>query len=317
MVEIFTNDRVIKLCVRFALIGWILFSLVKSLCCDAFEINPKDKEALRPLFEDWVFKNHFGYVLNGDKAIAIAGYFKITPIGNLLYGYAKTKFNFQKSWSVFEKYSKLLDSENFIILKNKENKIADVEISIITIVNKRKFLETVKDHLTLFTVTLGDKISPEDLLKKVSKRETSLWEILHKDEELYGILLGYGVEGSRTFKRKMEIGPFIDPWYQLIRSFCLQVPKPEANFSSIKNEYTWLQNNFVPFNLDFPFSFITPPCFMTIKDSKEEQILKKKYKIAHKKLLKIYSNQDVVSTMIKQLTENKNHKDFIKEQCCL
>lgn len=293
--------------VRFALIGWILFSLVKSLCCDAFEINSEDKNTLKPLFKDWVFNNHFGYVLNGDKAVATTGYFKVVPVGNLLAGRTKPKFNFQKSWGVFEKYPNLSDSENFIILKNIDKIISD-EVVHITIINKKKFLETVKDHLDLFKVTLGNKISPENLLKQISERKTCLWESLHKDEELYGILLGYGVEASRTFKRKMEIGPFIDPWYQLTHSFRLQVPIPGADFSSIEDEYVWLQNNLIPFDLDFPFSFINPPNFMTVKGSKEEQMLIRKYKAAHKKLLKIYSNQDVVSTMIKQLVETTEQK---------
>jgi hypothetical protein len=272
------------------------------------EISQEDRLIIKPLLKDLVFKNHFGYVLLGEKPVSIASYFSQEPFANLLFIRKAHAFNCEHSWKILEKYAPKLNSGNFVFLKKKSNLYISknqsqntVDVYEIAIINKKLFLQTVKNHLDLFRKTLGDWVTPISLLAQISEAKVSLFEALGYDEGLLGILLGYGKTNALAFKRNMELACVIDPYFrEIVQPFTLHFIKPSPHFCSLEEEYAYFQEQLSFFDLRFPLSPFTPPAFRVLRGSEETLRLKYKYRIAHRRLVKMYYGKDFLEITLKQ-----------------
>lgn len=293
------------------LLGWGIFNhyLSKDLSLSLpIEISKEEKLALEPLLKDLVFQNDFGYALVDAKPVSIASYFSLEPFINLLLYKKHCKFNLRQSLQVLQKYQKKLSSNNFLLLINNSYfpKINNLELEnnprhLIELINKRLFIETVEAHLPLFKQVLGKNIIPSCLLDQLIQENKSLFEFLNYDEELYGILLGYGRENTRAFKRNMALIPLFEFYYKdWPAPVSLSPITPSSSFSSLEEEYAYLQKELTFFDLNFPLSPFSPPAFRAFQEKRETQLLKEKYRHAHRQLLKMYSEKDFLNVTLDQ-----------------
>ncbi len=289
----------------------VVFVIFYKLETDSLfnKLSKEDRLAIEPLLKDLVLNNHFGYVLAGEKPVAFTAYFQQMRFENVLFIKNFRSINVEQSWKALEKIRSKLNSENFLLTKKEYNffdfkgsnqECVDI-VNVITIINKKLFLCTVQEHLACFKKALGDWVTPEKLLLKVSESTISLFEVLDKNEGLFGILLGYGKNNAFAFKRYLELAHCVDPLFYEAAPFCsLQTIKPSLGFSCLEEEYAYFQEQLLLFDLQFPFSVFLPPAFRVLKDDEETSILKEKYRKAHRRLMKTYQGKDFLEVTLKQ-----------------
>lgn len=270
-------------------------------------ISEENKRVMTLFFRDLIAKNEFGYVLLGDKPVAIGSYFLTEPLCNLFFFHKHYSFNPQFAWDIFEKSREKFNSKRFILFNEPlRNLIKDGNIvsSICTfvIINKQCFLKTVAENLDLFQEVLGPEITPEVLLAKVAQKKQSLFEAVGCDQGLYGILLGYGRANALAFKRYHDLGKSVHPhFFGASQLFSLKRIKPSKEFHSLEEEYAYLEDELTTVNLQTPLSPICFPAFRALKTDEEGRNLQKKYGLAHRHLLDIYSKPEFLQIVFSYL----------------
>jgi hypothetical protein len=162
-------------------------------------------------------------------------------------------------------------------------------------------LQTIKEHLDCFREVLGQWVTPEKLILKISESKMSLFEVLNKNEGLFGILLGYGKNNAFAFKRYLELAHIVDPLFSEIAPFpSLLITKPSFGFSSLEEEYAHLQQQLLFVDLNFPLSVFLPPTFRVLKNDQETSILEQKYRKAHRRLIKMYQEKEFLQATLDQ-----------------
>lgn len=259
----------------------------------------QEKKQIESFLKVLVYQNHFGYTLFGDKPVSIAGYFSQEPFENLIWG-RWDRSNLRNLWGIWEKYQKTLTIKEYVLINEMD---VDVEgIQVISLINKKAFLAKVREHIDLFQSILGNHITPELLLEKVSLPHASLFRLLKCNEGLYGILLGFGKNNAFAFKRRLELAKMVDPLYRdfPIR-FSLIFPKSSNEFSSFSEEYENLQTQLVPFPRKNELSHIIFPYMLVLENDNETTQLEKKYREDRKKIVQVYSKGDFLKITLKQL----------------
>lgn len=105
-----------------------------------------------------------------------------------------------KGWRVFKRHEHLFPHPNFIFCEHIYDSGRECKVLDIYIINKRSLKKCLTEHLDAFKEGLGDAFSPEQFIAKLEEGR-SLPELVNENQMLIGILLGYGEESSRTFKR--------------------------------------------------------------------------------------------------------------------
>ncbi|HNA63001.1 MAG TPA: hypothetical protein PKW79_07985 [Rhabdochlamydiaceae bacterium] len=274
------------------------------------ELSDEDRKDLGFLFSHLIHENHFGYTLFGDKPVSIAGYFIREPTQHVLSSYIPS-FSVDRLWKVWQKHASKFPLQDYLFLNELCSPKSD-NLRIITIINKSAFLKIVEEHIDDFHKVLGREMTPLKLLEKLSLPEASLFEALHRNEVLYGILLGYGKHNAEFYDRRSLLmhnisslncyRPVVDSPYE---SFSLRYPRPSP-CRSIEDEYREMDEKCEGFDLDFKLSPFFSPHFVAMKDTPETQSLKKKYREIHRMLVKKYAEGDFLTITLKQLTSDNS-----------
>ena len=160
------------------------------------KLSTTERKSLSDLCKKLIFTSEVGYTLFGDK-----------PISSL---YDSGRFYededlcyFQKHlFTLAQRYEKRLNAPQFAIV------IEDNFPSrFIYLINKKAFLCTVEQNLSIFRSLLGNNISPSSLLNTVLDKNCGLQKALNENHVLFGILYGYGVENSLCFDRRSQLDP--------------------------------------------------------------------------------------------------------------
>ena len=131
-----------------------------------------------------------GYVFFGSKPVAFWG---ITKKHGFLIGKpahercVKVRMGC-RAW----KNCTFNSEDNLYLFKIRE---LEEDYEIISL-NKKRILEVVLENLSLFQYVLGAKATPESIFDALAHRDESLYDILHYDNTLVGILLGFGTTNS-------------------------------------------------------------------------------------------------------------------------
>jgi hypothetical protein len=262
-------------------------------------IPEADKEILDLFLRDLIFNNHFGYTLFGEKPISIAGYFSEEPLWNLIFFHGRPKFTFESAWAKWENCAKKLPTKNYLLIRESNPRYPG--LITVTLVNKRAFLATFKEHHQLFQKILGKGITGEKLLERLLSKQTGLFELLRYDEALYGILLGYGKANALAYKRRCELSPWIaDGELLLERPFSLYFPAPSSGFISIHEEHAFLEGCLAPFNDHTRLNLIAPPYFLALTEDEETSLLRLKYQKTRRELSELYSKGNFLDLTFKQ-----------------
>ncbi len=173
---------------------FIAFAVSFSVHCFGISLHQDEAVVLEQFFRTMLLESEGGYVLYNKKPVCINGF---NAIDNF-YGENprhKAAVDLREGAKVWNKTAKP-NHENIIIhVYNGEDSLAKNSVHILFI-NKKLFLETVKENLPLFQYVLGPSTTPQQLLTKLITPDETFHSVLKNDTVLIGILLGYGTQNS-------------------------------------------------------------------------------------------------------------------------
>ncbi len=130
------------------------------------------------------------------------------------------------------------------------------------------------------------------------KKESLLVETLHRYRRLC-ILCSLLFFAVILFIALSKNNPY--PYFrEIVHPFTLYLIKPSSEFNSLEEEYTHLQKQLSFFDLHSPLSPFMPPAFRALKDDEETHRLEDKYRVAHRRLIKMYRGKDFLQVTLKQ-----------------
>lgn len=176
-------------------------------------------------------------------------------------------FELELAWKTWKKYSHLFDIKDFAFFTK-----SDEEWFSIFLINKKRCLEVIEENISLFQERLEFKSNPLEILDRVIQSDDIGAIGLNHSHTLLGILLGFGSKNSIGFERYHSNGPKI---------------VPEASLSHIEN-------------LEFPV-FI--PLFISFSDQETNKLVDS-YKKQRKEILDFLTEENVLETCLKRLTEH-------------
>lgn len=257
-------------------------------------IPVRDKKRLEYFFREFFVTNFLGYVLFHAKPVAIHQYldsFKDTTSISFSF-FVPSNLKSRKSYKTWLKYRDLFPMSNFVI-KEEKNPWAN-RGSLVIVLNKQLFIETVDENIHDFEVVLGRKIHSEDLWKEVQEKPL-LTDILKLHDGLIGTLLGYGRNNSWKFYSERTL-----PHNELT----IRTPwEKNIVFNKIDNlirSIGFVDQFCGNFTQDLNLTFL--PAFKAIIGSSETNQLINKYVDCREKMLNFYVNKDFLETTLKLLT---------------
>ncbi len=244
---------------------------------------PKDELFFLDFFLRYLFlEEGFAYVLFGTKPMGISGYFDLENSKSIFVSQSILPWNvkIKKGAEIFRKYQHLFLFRNCEMLFSAQDGGTDI-----IFINKKNFLKTFRKNQLDFRKILGSNISGQILLDQIIKQNGILTDYLKKNEQLLGILLGYGNHNAWMYERREEIK-------RSIHHFTLSIVKltPSKGFATIEEELQMLNSKLQPFfeKNHSMISFFEQPIFMVDNETLETKKLKKKYNKQHKRIEQIY-----------------------------
>lgn len=236
-------------------------------------------------------KSEFAYTLFGDKPMSFYSYFDKQPRECFIHA----KFfepRLERHYKTYEKYKHLFNTEHFLLID--QPCISDKFptsgcVRDILIINKLAFIETIEKHQALFTQKLATSVTGKALLAEIEANRNILYEVLHEDELLWGILLGYGLHNAELYARREQIND-------------KNTSEPSKGFACLEEELGCIDDILTGFNHAYHVDLISLPLFFCDKNDVETLHLKKKYSKVQEKIHDIYSSQYFLDLVYRQLT---------------
>jgi hypothetical protein len=228
-------------------------------------IPRQDRKRLDYFFRKLVATDSFGYVLLGDKPVALSSFrrkFFYSDQGKKWINWAAflpSNLRMKKGYETWQKYSPLFPLKNYIIKIEKNPWVAGVDF--LFMINKKAFVHTLKEHRADFERVLDEKVDPEAWLKRIKEKDL-LGTVLHSHEGLLGILLGYGCQNAWIFNEFYSS--------KVKKDRCL-----EAVWEEGSQRYPGIWDDFFGIN-KLELSSILLPDFMGERGSLETALLKNK-----------------------------------------
>jgi FKBP-type peptidyl-prolyl cis-trans isomerase len=246
-----------------------------------------------------------GHVLFGDRPMSIEAY--DTSSQRILTGLNPRTVALAKGKELWEDFN--------ISPENKEYSFTTFESdanSQIICINRRAFLQVVKENIALFRYVLGPALTPEGLLNALTSSENRFYEVLKNNQVLLGILLGHGKQNSLVHSRLTFLSdpyafgyeeefPFISK--KLCRSWAASSKKyyrpPSFGFHSINEEELALSNVTVNTSKLKNFNGAVP-YFDCEADSEETKVLLGAYEQNRAKIAKAIANKSFLEETVRK-----------------
>ncbi len=210
-------------------------------------LSGEDRESLDKFFRNLIVFDSIGYVIFGYKPMVWGNLSAKKTCINL----RSTEIIFyDRSWNdylVWKKYQHLFQMKNYIFRVYNSPYIDDNRDFLF--INKKKCIETVQDNLNLFKKKLGNSITAEYILQQLETKEDIIDEVFHGNEDLLGLLLGFGKHNSQTYQNRLELENQYRPPFDIDKICNIKL----TGFPSNDEEKQ-------------PFNFISLPYFVEDKD---------------------------------------------------
>jgi hypothetical protein len=179
----------------------ILMFMDQQLCASAsvsFEqLSWDERFFIRQFFLYFLKEGDLGHVLFFDTKPAC-----FTSINKKPRRSYRSK-NILKGWHYWKQVETEFHHSNFIFLEE-EVLIGRKKFLHIFVINKKTLSEVLQANLDLFQQVLGYDFSPQNFITSLEK-ERQLRPLIHDDEALLGIILGFGAESSLEFKQQKAL----------------------------------------------------------------------------------------------------------------
>lgn len=279
----------------FLLFFWA--SLVESNEAVSEEIKnipQNEKESLEFFFKRAISVESFGFVLFGDKPMALTMFTRTECLSEyekktnpfLIFAYVNNEHGkFRKGYEAWKKYQHLFPSKNYVFIEY--HIPVHQETTYIMLLNKSAFLATVQQHLPDFKQTLGEHITPQAVLEEMQHTKDPFKTLKHNNL-LLGILFGYGRHNALFFQKK----------YAFLKKF------PQK-----KQECPYKLQMFNVSKLPLNSMMLELPHFAADFDNLETQLLQRKYFYQRRLILNRYKSADFLETTLSQWTR-VDQRDF-------
>lgn len=259
------------------------------------QIPEYDKQELSKLFHVLMDEDQFVYTLFGDKPVSLSGDFRVTPYEVTLSGLSSGGV-FWKKWDIWKKHENKFRIQNYLFIEEPAYNRKDVHMTFLFFINKAAFVNVVNNNIHIFQDILGCNFTALGLLQSIEK-EHRFMSLIHCNEILLGILLGYDEHNAKLYARRMQLKKFITN--KCFPTLPEKIPLPSKGFASIEEEEEFLSHQLQPFsdNESIPYA-IQPVQFAADFNHKETQLLKIKYSKLRTKISLLYAQNRLFLNVI-------------------
>jgi hypothetical protein len=244
-------------------------------------LDKKEKEYLTNFFKLQFFRSSWGYTIFGEKPMSfeVIDYnrelecdenFDYMAVEHILAG-----FKLKEGWATWKKYANRFHQNNIIIIQYPFHLCSNcLEVPII---NRSSFIKVIDENLDYFQLILGESYSSSQILRMYFNGEGSIFHKIRLRDDLFGTLLGYGLENAIEFNRLGRAS-------ELMESF---TPSEETDKELMENG---TKN-------------ILPPMFAVIPDSEETLKLRSSYNKQRTEINQVYQSPDFLEKVLIELAQ--------------
>lgn len=266
------------------------------------QLSIEEQAALEWFFRRVIASDTFGYVLFGQKPLAVAtfGEPKAKPywiddwIDHIPSSFCCDNLKMIRGREVWEKHQHLFPMINFAFVSSKN--FIDNGMSALVFINKKAFLKTVRQNLNDFRNVLGEKTTPESLLNEVLHSHDIFGGVLKNHQGLIGTVLGYGRHNAWLFHKRELI------WKKMYRERGEKMGEPRVEeleeYFRLDQLLKLFKNgtaqDFNPFSLGLPY-------FVADLQHPETKKLRLEYERTYRKIMDSYADRNFLQTTLERL----------------
>ena len=272
-------------------------------------IPQEDQIALSWFFRKLLQEDGAGYVLYGSKPMCYATYrqpkihFSVesAPLN-------KRDVLMHMGLSTWKKYASFFPMKHFALIDYPD---ANGTVTIL-LINKTTLLQEIEGELREFEHFYSKKINATDILDQIVNRDPIFFEMFHKNEQMMGVLLGYGTNNAKLYARKVELWNGLGKvehrgiTYRVKpKNLTYKAIRPSFGFNSLEDELRFLDKKTKVF--DKPpsnFNFTPRVGFVGDNQDPETQQLRKRYRLEQRQIPSLYSKGDFLLTTLAKLVEH-------------
>lgn len=261
-----------------------------------------DRDSLSYFFQELIIWGNFGYVLFGEKPMALDVIEnEVNPFADLiqfkLY-ISPRRIKFVNGFKTWKKYEKFFPTFRFVFLYEKDNR----NNNQIILINKAAFIQQVENHIEDFEVVLNRSISGEELLNE-GLCKPLIAEVLKNHDGLIGIVLGYGRNNSFLFHQRSQLSSEED-----MKIFCdkhqFKSAWTDEEFEDYRKKFesiSWVSSHITGSHMG-NMELIALPGFGAVFHSSETQLLRQNYLNTRQFIIDHYKGKDFLETTLNALT---------------
>lgn len=166
-------------------------------------LDPAEKQQIQAFFAALTGQSEAAYTLFGPKPWTIDSYSSITKTGrNLRLSFPHTELALVDGWAAWERHANLFPSDVYDLRCIQSDE--PTPHCTIIVINKPAMEQVIGRNADLFRTTLGIQGGANELQQQILST-TSLLKACTDDNNLLGILLGYGTVNAKAFTRRSEL----------------------------------------------------------------------------------------------------------------
>lgn len=259
-----------------------------------------DKERLEYFFRESIGWGCFGYALLGQKPMAldIVEKTSFASFSTFKHAISPRRIKYMKGFETWKKYEKFFPMSRFTFLYEKDER----DNVLILLINKKSFIQKVRQHAQDFKTILKRETNGETLLEE-GARKPLLSSVFMNHEALIGIMLGYGKDNAYFFHQRSQLGSDKEK-IEFCEKFQLDSAWTDEEFEEFRKKFAsvgWISSYITGSHLN-DLELIALPGFLAVFASPETQDLRREYLETKKAIIEYYKDKDFLETTLKLLT---------------
>lgn len=216
-------DKTVKhfLMALLVLYGSFLFSF--SVDESVKKLSFRERRHMKAFFDKAIKMEQAGHVLYYKTKPATLIAIVLQSRGKVI----KEEMRALQGWKTFKKHETIFPHPNFIFTENLFEPDEDLTVLHIYLINKSSLRVCLTKYKSIFEQVLGKNFSANQFITQL-EIGTSLPSLIKKDELLMGLLLGFGEESSRAFKKLYAKSKDEDFPVQSEIIQCVKIKRPKA-----------------------------------------------------------------------------------------
>ncbi len=284
-------------------------------------LSEEQRSVLAGFFKMIIGESLSGYVIFGDKPLCVEAW-SLEEEETIFSGFDPELLLYTKWQDLWKSLEISPENKEYLFI------LFDVDYGYrhLICINRKAFIQTVNDNITLFRYVLGPTLTAEQLLDQLIHSKSRFYDVLKDDHVLLGILLGYGRQNALLVSRKELISDVFPKDYKedfpyiakKVRFTHKKLPKiqsrrPSIGYDCLADEINALKKKTVVSTHLKLFKTCTLPHFGCEPASQETQALLNTYEANRSLILKTLDDPLFLEkTLTKLLTTTSNEIEIPK-----